>query len=51
VTTQERGEDSVEIVAKLISTAIARKELDQVVDRLSRLPGVSHATWESSTAD
>ena len=51
VTTQERGEDSVEIVAKLISTAIARKELDQVVDRISGLPGVSHATWESSTAD
>ena len=51
VTTQERGEDSVEIVAKLISTAIARKELDQVVDRISALPGVSHATWESSTAD
>lgn len=51
VTTQERGDDSVEIVAKLISTAIARKELDQVVDRVSGLPGVSHATWESSTAD
>ncbi|SIQ21074.1 MULTISPECIES: MgtC/SapB family protein [unclassified Bosea (in: a-proteobacteria)] len=51
VTTQERGEESVEIVAKLISTAIARKELDQVVDRISGLPGVSHATWESSTAD
>ncbi|MGO4174393.1 MgtC/SapB family protein [Bosea sp. TAF32] len=51
ITTVERGEDSVEIVAKLISTAVDRKELDQVVDRLARLPTVSHATWESSTAD
>jgi putative Mg2+ transporter-C (MgtC) family protein len=51
ITTVERGEDTVEIVAKLISTAVDRKELDQVVDRLARLPGVSHATWESSTTD
>ncbi|MGO4406019.1 MgtC/SapB family protein [Bosea sp. RAF48] len=51
ITTVERGEDAVEIVAKLISTAVDRKELDQVVDRLARLPAVSHATWESSTAD
>jgi len=51
ITTIERGEDSIDIVAKLISTAIDRKELDHVVDKLGRLPAVSHATWESSTAD
>lgn len=51
ITTVERGEDTVEIIAKLISTAVDRKELDQVVDRLAHLPAVSHATWESSTTD
>lgn len=51
VTTIERGEDTVEVIAKLISTAIERKELDHVVERLERLPAVSHATWESSTVD
>lgn len=51
VTTLERGEDTVEIVAKLISTAIDRKELDHVVEKLGKLPTVSHATWESSTTD
>lgn len=51
VTTQDRGDDAVAIVAKLISTAIDRKELDHVVDKLARLPAVTHATWESSTAD
>lgn len=51
VTTIERSEDSIEIVAKLISTSVDRKELDHVIERLERLPGVKHATWESSTSD
>jgi putative Mg2+ transporter-C (MgtC) family protein len=51
VTTLERSEEVVEIVARLISTAVDRKELDHVVERLERLPAVSHATWESSTTD
>ena len=51
ITTIERGEDTIEIVAKLISTAVDRKELDQVVDKLALLPAISHATWESSTTD
>ncbi|WP_420100697.1 MgtC/SapB family protein [Bosea sp. (in: a-proteobacteria)] len=51
VTVQERGGEVVAIVAKLISTAVDAKELDQVVERLARLPSVSHATWESSTTD
>ncbi len=51
ITTTERGDDAVEVIAKLISTAVDRKELDNVVERLEQLPGVKHATWESSTAD
>ncbi|POR53991.1 MgtC/SapB family protein [Bosea psychrotolerans] len=51
ITTTERGDDTVEVIAKLISTAIDRKELDNVVERLELLPAVKHATWESSTAD
>ncbi|AOO83114.1 MgtC/SapB family protein [Bosea vaviloviae] len=51
ITTTERGDDAVEVIAKLISTAVDRKELDNVVERLELLPAVKHATWESSTAD
>lgn len=51
ITTIERSEDVVDIVARLVSTAVDRKELDHVVEKLERLPAVSHATWESSTAD
>ncbi|WP_332697999.1 MgtC/SapB family protein [Bosea sp. (in: a-proteobacteria)] len=51
VKTVERGEGTIEIVAVLISTAVERKELDNVVERLERVPGVKHATWESSTTD
>lgn len=51
VTVQDRDEETVAIVAKLISTAVNAKELDQVIERLARLPSVTHATWESSTTD
>ncbi|WP_449256093.1 MgtC/SapB family protein [Bosea sp. (in: a-proteobacteria)] len=51
VTTIERSEEAVDIVARLISTAVDRKELDLVVEKLERLPAVAHATWESSTTD
>lgn len=37
------------IVAKLVSTAINRRELDVVVEGLARQSGVRHATWETST--
>lgn len=47
----EHGEGAVEIVATLVSTAVDAKELDAVVDRLRRMPGVRHVTWESSTRD
>lgn len=40
-----------EIVATLVSTAVEARELDQVVSDLEQMPGVRHATWESSTRD
>lgn len=47
----EHGDDLLEIVATLVSTAIDPKELDVVATDLQRQPGVSHATWEVSTKD
>jgi putative Mg2+ transporter-C (MgtC) family protein len=47
----EHGDDLLEIVATLVSTAIDPAELDAVVTDLQRLPGVRHATWEVSTKD
>jgi len=47
----ERGEDVVEMVATLVSTAVDAKELDAVTADLARRPGVRHATWDVSTKD
>ena len=47
----ETGDDLLEIVAKLVSTAIDPAEFEAVVDELRRQPGVRHATWEVSTTD
>ena len=47
----EHGEDLLEIVATLVSTAIDPAELEAVVADLERQPGVRHATWEVSTKD
>src|SRR6201995_3843511 len=47
----EHGDDLLEIVATLVSTAIEPAELDTVVADLERQPGVRHATWEVSTTD
>lgn len=41
----------VELVAKLVSTAVDPEELDQVVERLSVHHGVTHVSWESTTQD
>lgn len=51
VALDEHGEGAVEIVATLVSTAVDAKELDAVVERLRRMPGVRHVAWESSTRD
>lgn len=46
-----RSSDNVEIVARLVSLAVDPKELDAVIAGLSKLPGVSHATWSVSTLE
>jgi putative Mg2+ transporter-C (MgtC) family protein len=48
VEASERADEKVEIVATLVATSIVPKELDAVVERLEKLKGVEHATWESS---
>jgi len=47
----ELGDDLLEIVATLVSTAINPNELNPIVVELQTLPGVRHATWEVSTKD
>ena len=47
----ERADDSVEIVATLVSTAVDANELDAVASDLEQLPDVRHATWDVSTTD
>jgi putative Mg2+ transporter-C (MgtC) family protein len=47
----EHGDDLLEIVATLVSTAIHPAELEAVVADLQRQPGVRHATWEVSTKE
>ncbi len=47
----EHGDGPVELVAILVSTAVSADELDAVVARLQRQPGVVHANWEVSTRD
>lgn len=47
----EHGEDTVEIVATLVSTSVDPKEIDAVVAHLEAQHGVSHGTWEASTRD
>jgi putative Mg2+ transporter-C (MgtC) family protein len=38
--------DNVEVAAVLVPLAAAPDDLDAVVADLSKLPGVSHATWQ-----
>jgi putative Mg2+ transporter-C (MgtC) family protein len=47
----EIGEDMLEIVAKLVASAIDPNELNAVATDLQHLPGVRHATWEASTTE
>jgi putative Mg2+ transporter-C (MgtC) family protein len=47
VETEERSDETVEIIATLVATAVVPEELDTVVEGLEKLPGVDHATWES----
>lgn len=47
----ERGEETVEVVATLVATAVESAELDAVVAGLERDGRISHATWSVQTAD
>jgi putative Mg2+ transporter-C (MgtC) family protein len=47
----DRPDDTAEIVAVLISTAVHAKELDAVVAALASQPGVQHATWGMRTVE
>jgi putative Mg2+ transporter-C (MgtC) family protein len=47
----EIGDGLIEIVAKLVATAVDPNELNAVVVELQHLPGVRHATWEVSTTE
>jgi putative Mg2+ transporter-C (MgtC) family protein len=47
----ETGDDLIEIVAKLVATAVDPNDLNTVATDLQHLPGVRHATWEVSTTE
>lgn len=49
VETIPQGDDSADVVATLVATSVAGHELDAVIERLMKVPGVIHATWESET--
>ena len=42
------GRDDVEILVTLYATSVVPEQLDAVVERLEKLPGVSHAFWNAS---
>ncbi|MBA8903500.1 MULTISPECIES: MgtC/SapB family protein [unclassified Phyllobacterium] len=44
-------EETVEIVATLVSTAIDPAEIDAVITHMEKQKGISHGTWEGSTKD
>jgi putative Mg2+ transporter-C (MgtC) family protein len=45
------GSDNVEVAAVLVPLAVEPAELDAVVAELSKVPGVSHATWNVSALE
>lgn len=47
----ERAEDTVEVRARLVSTAAAEKDLDAIAAHLERTHAVVHASWEVQTHD
>ncbi|ACI92047.1 MgtC/SapB transporter [Afipia carboxidovorans OM5] len=46
-----RSEDTVEILATLVSTSVDAEDLDRVTAEIARQPGVRHVTWDVSTGD
>lgn len=51
VAVEERGDEAVEVVARLTATAVAAKDLDAAVSDLATKPGIRHATWSAETVD
>lgn len=51
VDVEDRDEDSVELVATLVSTAISTAEIEAVIARLERAQAVRNATWTMRTTD
>jgi putative Mg2+ transporter-C (MgtC) family protein len=47
VKTEDRGDETVDVIATLVSTSIVPAELDAVVAKLGERADVEHATWES----
>jgi len=47
----ERSDDTIELVAVLMSTSVNSKELDAVTNALATQPGVRHATWSVRTVE
>jgi putative Mg2+ transporter-C (MgtC) family protein len=46
-----RSNDNVEVAAVLVPLAVEPGDLDSVISELSKLPGVSHATWSISALE
>lgn len=44
-------DDTVHIVARLVSTAVDPKEMDAIIDALKQSDAISDATWKSSITD
>jgi putative Mg2+ transporter-C (MgtC) family protein len=51
VDVEERGDDDVEVVATLVSTAIEPEEIDAVIAKLGAAEGIRRATWTVRTTD
>ena len=51
VDNEEHGEETVDVVATLVSTSIVAAELDAVTDALEARTDVEYATWESNVKD
>lgn len=47
----DRSDDTVEIVATLVSTAVDPHEIEAVTSFLEKQAGVANATWDGSTKD
>ena len=49
--TQVRDDEHVALVATLVGSGVVDAELDVLVEHLSRVHGIDHATWQLSTHD